>query len=81
MTKEERARVYRPTSKLAELAATFQSAKETKKDDRDRDRDREREKDKDRDRDREQRFESRSVCLLLIKKLCFSFYFRFCALG
>ena len=41
-------RLYKPTSKLAELASTFKSSKDDKKEDRrDRDRDRNRDVEKD----------------------------------
>ncbi len=42
-------RLYKPTSKLAELASTFKSSKEDKKEERHRERDRERNRDQDRD--------------------------------
>ena len=72
-------RLYKPTSKLAELASTFKSSKDDKKEDRHRDRDRDRDRDRNRDSEKDS---MKPVCLLIsafpdLKVICI-FY---CALS
>ena len=43
-------KLYKPTSKLAELASTFKSSKDDKKEDRHRDRDRDRNRDSEKEK-------------------------------
>ena len=53
-SKDERSRLYRPTSKLAELAASFKSSRDSKEE-------KSHKEHRDRERERESRFEPRAV--------------------